>query len=198
MTPDTKRKPGTLVPFPKPDGALPSRTDDDLMRLAAVGVGEAFEMLVKRHQGAVRGFCARMCGGSATGDDVAQEVFVELWRSRARYEPRGRFRPYLFLIARTRCLNAIRSRRDEADAGADLVQPGTELEAILERERARRVQHKLAQLPAKLREALLLRYAAGFDYEEMARLLERSPSTVRSRVFHGLLRLRQLFGEEGS
>jgi RNA polymerase sigma-70 factor (ECF subfamily) len=198
MNPDSKHQLGTLVPFPKAEVALSARTDDDLMRLCAAGMDDAFALLVRRHQGAVRGFCARMCGGSATGDDVAQEVFVELWRSRTRFEPRGRFRSYLFLIARTRCLNAVRRRRDEEDLSADLVQPGTELEAILERDRARRVQQKLALLPARLREALLLRYSAGLDYDEMARVLDRSQSTVRSRVFHGILRLRQLFGKEAS
>jgi DNA-directed RNA polymerase specialized sigma24 family protein len=49
-----------------------------------------------------------------------------------------------------------------------------------------------------LREALLLRYVAGFDYDEMARFLDRSASTVRSRVFHGLLRLRRLSGRDAS
>jgi RNA polymerase sigma-70 factor (ECF subfamily) len=144
----------------------------------------------------VRGFCARFCGGPAAGDDVAQEVFVELWRTRSRYEPRGKFRSYLFLIAQTRCLNAVRRKRHEEELSDDFVQPGTELEALLDSDRARRVHRKLELLPSKLREALLLRYAGELDYEEMARVLRRSPSTVRSRVFHGLLRLRKLLGEE--
>jgi len=197
MNPDAKPKYGAVVPFPRSETALPSRSDDELMRLSSAGMDDAFATLVRRYQGAVRGFCARFCGGPATGDDVAQEVFVELWRTRERYEPRGKFRAYLFLIAQTRCLNAVRRRRSEEELGQDLVQPGTEIEALLDHDRALRVQKKLELLPRKLREALLLRYSAGLDYEEMAKVLARSPSTVRSRVFHGLLRLRRLFGEEG-
>ena len=196
MNPDVKPTFGAVVPFPRPETALPSRSDDELMRLSASGMDAAFAVLVRRYQGAVRGFCARFCGCPGIGDDVAQDVFVELWRTRERYEPRGRFRSYLFLIAQTRCLNAVRRKRHEEELSHDLVQPGTELEALLDSDRAWRVRKKLELLPTKLREALLLRFSAGLGYEEMAQVLARSPSTVRSRVFHGLLRLRQLFGEE--
>ena len=196
MNPDATPKYGAVVPFPRPETALSSRSDDELMRLSSAGMDDAFAVLVRRYQGAVRGYCVRFCGGPGTGDDAAQDVFVELWRTRSRYEPRGKFRSYLFLIAQTRCLNAVRRKRHEEELSHDIVQPGTELEALLDRDRARRVQQKLELLPRKLREALLLRFSAGLDYEEMARVLARSQSTVRSRVFHGLLRLRRLFGEE--
>ena len=196
MNSDAKTTYGSVVPFPRPETALPSRSDDELMRLSSAGLDDAFTVLVRRYQRTVRGFCARYCGGPAAGDDVAQDVFVELWRTRLRYEPRGKFRAYLFLIAQTRCLNAIRRKRPEEELSHDIVQPGTELEAVLASDRAWRVRKKLELLPDKLREALLLRYSAGLDYEEMAQVLARSPSTVRSRVFHGLLRLRQLFGKE--
>ena len=184
---------GTVIPFRR--SSLDEHTDDELMQLASAGVDKAFAELVRRHQKDVRGYCGRCCGRTA-GDDVAQEVFLELWRTRERYEPRGRFRSYLFTIVHTRVLNAVRRRPREVELVERVHLPGGELDAVLEAERARRLRLKLARLPDNLQQALLLRFAAGLDYEEMAEVLNRSQSTVRSRVFQGLLRMRKLLRKD--
>lgn len=185
---------GDVIPLRR--HALAERTDDELMQISCAGVDDAFAELVQRYQGQVRGYCARCCGGAAPGDDVAQEVFLELWRTRGRYEPRGKFRSYLFTIVHTRVLNAVTRRRPEVELVADRHLAGRELDAVLEAERARRVHQNLGRLPERLQEALLLRFCAGLDYAEMSEVLKRSQSTVRSRVFHGLLRMRELFGKD--
>lgn len=166
------------------------------MQLASAGVDEAFAQLVRRRSGQVRAYCARRCGGSAAGDDVAQEVFVELWRTRARYEPRGKFLAYLFTIAQTRSMNAVTRRPHEVELAHDVPLPGQELEEVLRVERLRWLHQKLGLLPRQMQEAVLLRFSAGLDYAEMAEVLQRSQSTVRSRVFHGLMRLRSLLGKD--
>jgi RNA polymerase sigma-70 factor, ECF subfamily len=183
-----------VIPLRRP--ALAERSDDELMQLASAGVDEAFAKLVLRYAGQVRSYCTRRCGGAAQGDDVAQEVFVELWRTRARYEPRGKFRSYLFTIVQTRALNAVQRRPREVELTHDISLPGQALDTVLEAERGRRLQHKLSLLPPRLQEAVWLRYAAGLDYGEMAEVLQRSQTTIRSRVFHGLMRLRNLLGED--
>jgi RNA polymerase sigma-70 factor (ECF subfamily) len=167
------------------------------MQLAAAGIDDAFAQLVRRYSGQVRGYCTRRCGGTAAGDDVAQEVFVELWRTRARFEPRGKFRAYLFTIAQTRALNAITRRPCEVELAHDLPLPGQDVDEVLRAERLRWLHQKLSLLPRQMQEAVLLRFSAGLDYAEMSEVLKRSQSTVRSRVFHGLMRLRQLLGKEG-
>jgi RNA polymerase sigma-70 factor, ECF subfamily len=206
MTVDPKTKPGRpddrpkparecdVVPLRRSAPPLVERTDDELMQLASAGVDEAFAHLVRRYQSQVRSICTRRCG--AAGDDVAQEVFVELWRTRGRYEPRGRFRAYLFTIVQTRALNAVQRRPREVELAHDLPLPSQELDALLQAERVRRLHQKLTLLPGKLQDALLLRFVAGLEYAEMAQTLARSESTVRSRVFHGLLRLRKLLGKD--
>ena len=169
------------------------------MQLASAGVDEAFAQLVRRHAGQVRSYCTRRCGGAAAGDDVAQEVFLELWRMRERYQPRGKFRAYLFTIVQTRVLNAVQRRPREVELAHDLALPGQELvgvDAVLQAERARRLHDKLGHLPSQMQEAVWLRFSAGLDYAEMAEVLNRSQSTVRSRVFHGLMRLRKLLGKD--
>jgi RNA polymerase sigma-70 factor, ECF subfamily len=192
--PEDKSTDCLVIPLRRP--ALAERTDDELMQLASAGVSDAFSHLVRRHAEQVRSYCTRRCGGAAQGDDVAQEVFVELWRTRARYEPRGKFRSCLFTIVQTRVLNAVRRRPREVELAHDIPLPGRELDAVLEAERVRRLHQKLSLLPRQLREAVWLRYAAGLDYGEMAGVLQRSPSTIRSRVFFGLLRLRKLLGKD--
>ncbi len=184
---------GTVIPLRR--SSLDEHTDDELMQLASAGVDNAFAELIRRHQRDVRGYCCRHCGGTA-GEDVAQEVFLELWRTRERYEPRGRFRSYLFTIVHTRVLNAVRRRPREVELVENSHLTGGELDAVLEAERARRVHLKLARLPRGLQEALLLRFAAGLDYAEMSEVLNRSQSTVRSRVFQGLLRMRKLLRKD--
>lgn len=180
----------------KADRSLSQRDDDELMQLACAGVEEAFTTLVRRYEARVRRYCSRMCGGAAAGDDVAQESFVQLWRTRQAYEPCGRLRSYLFTIVHSRCLNAVRARRRDPEPVAEGVQPTTGLDALLEAERARRMESKLALLPPKLRQALALRFAAELEYDEMAALLGRPQATVRSRVFHGVARLRKLLGKD--
>jgi hypothetical protein len=108
------------LPLPSSQAALPAlrraasdlgaRSDDELMTLAAAGVLDAFSALVGRHEGALRRFCAKLLGAGDVGDDVAQEVFLEIWRTCGRYDGRGRFGAFLFTTARDRCLNEIRAR----------------------------------------------------------------------------------------
>jgi RNA polymerase sigma-70 factor (ECF subfamily) len=194
-----------IIPLPvgpkRAAAELRARTDDELMRLAAGGLPEAFDELVARHAGCVRAFCSRMMGGSARGDDVAQEVFLEIWRTRTRYQPQSRFRAYLFTAARNRCLRAIRDLRPRpqpADEALDeaLDAADTALDALLEAERRRRVAGHVEQLSPKLREAIWLRFSADLDFNEVARVARCPVETARSRVFLGLQRLRKLLGDE--
>lgn len=177
---------------------LRQRTDDELMLLAAAGRLEAFSELTRRHEGPVRAFCAQMLGSRAQGDDVAQEVFLDIWRSCGRYDAQGRFRGLLFAVARNRCLKDLRARPTTASVpGATdfdetrVAAPGDAVDVFLEAERRRRLDRLVDQLPAKLRDAIRLRFSAELEYAEIAEIVRRPEATVRSRVFQGLKRLRQ-------
>jgi len=175
---------------------LEQRDDDELMQLAALGVERAFELLIRRHQRALRGYCARLCG-PAGADDVAQEALLTVWNLRGSYEARGHFRAYLFTIAERRCMNAQRSRRRasarEERAGHEERDPShTPLDELLASERQRKLYESVNKLAREQRRAILLHYAGGLDYEEIALVTERPAATIRTRVFQGLLRLRKL------
>jgi RNA polymerase sigma-70 factor (ECF subfamily) len=177
--------------------ALPERTDDELMELASASLKEAFAELVRRYGDRVRNYCNKW--DPQRGDDLAQEVFFQLWNARERYQPTGQFQVYLFTIVRNRCRNAKRSwiRRPPLEPlPPSLVDPGRgdQLDAMLEWERNRRVQRSVTALPPKLKEAVLLRFGEGLSYAEMATILRAPEPTIRSRVFLGLRRLQQELG----
>jgi RNA polymerase sigma-70 factor (ECF subfamily) len=186
--PPLRREAGTV---------LAEQPDDDLMQLAAGGVSAAFAELVRRYQERVRSYCTRWCGDSSIGDDLAQDVFGELWRARTRYRPSGRLMVYLFTIARNRCRNLRRDAKLTEPVGDETVtEAAGQLDGLLVAERRRRVEAGIHSLPPKLREAILLRFGQELDYAEVADILSCPQATVRSRVFLGLRELRRQLGQE--
>jgi RNA polymerase sigma-70 factor (ECF subfamily) len=189
---------------------LAQRSDDELMTLAAAGLVEAFSELVRRYERPLRGLCGKILGGRAEGDDVAQEVFLELWRTCGRYQERGRFRAFLFTTARNRCLNEARARASAAAADArartaavaaqGMAATTEHIDALLAAERRQQLQRLVQRLPPKLRDAIWLRFSAELEYAEIAAIVHRPEETVRSRVFLALKRLRRLIdgGRDGS
>jgi RNA polymerase sigma-70 factor (ECF subfamily) len=179
---------------------LDDRTDDELMRLARGDHRDAFAALVARHMARLADFCTKMTCDRRTGEDVAQETWLQVWSHRGRYQPQGKFESFMFTIARNRCRNALRSRgrrgklfvAGETERASD---DPSHLDALLARERAARVADAVGELPPKLREAVLLRFSLGLDYPEISAIVGRGESTVRSRVFHGLQKLRGSLGQ---
>ena len=173
------------------------------MALVRLGAQAAFRVLVVRHAERVASFCARVTGDRAGGREVAQEVWIALWNGRERWEPRAKLTSYLYTIAFTRSRNHARSRRRMAavfspqplDAEA-AAHDGSEIDRLLARERQERVFQALGELPAAMREAVVLRFADELSYEEMETVLAANASTLRSRVHHALARLRDRLGKD--
>ncbi len=174
---------------------LKCHTDDELMQLASANVKEAFAEIVRRHQGQVRGFCRKWNGQG--GDDLAQDVFVRLWRARHRYRPQNEFKAYLFRIVVNRCRNATRSLRrrppmeELKPEKVTEASSGNQLEKILEREQLLRVYRQIRKLSPKLKEALLLRFGQEMSYRQIAQITDSKEATVRSRVLLGVERIKK-------
>lgn len=185
--------PPRLKALPGGSPPLDARADDELMQLARAGLEAALATLIRRHQGAVRAYCARVCG-TGLADDVAQEAFLAVWARRDEYEARGRFRAYLFMLAEKRALNALRTgsrqRRKHEAAQIEILPDPDQLDALLDRERQEQLYALVDQLPHEQRRAIWLRYAGGLEYAEIAEIVARPEATVRTRVFLGLKRLR--------
>jgi len=210
----TKSAPHLQVVSPlPPTGAAgaddqPMRSDDDLMLLARGGMMDAFDELVRRHQGRVLRVAARRLARRELAPDVAQNAFLDLYRALPRYQPRGRFEAYLFRAVVNQCRMAERAARSEGRLRAPLAaaaaeveaaqvsQPDTSAEArILARERERDLERAVARLSEKLRDVVSLRYAGGLGYEEIAETLGLPVGTVKRRLFDAVEKLRQILEE---
>lgn len=175
---------------------LSGRDDDTLMTLAQAGSREAFAVLVERHAVRVVQTCLRFAGDREQASELAQGVWVTVWESRSRYQSASEFLIWLVTIARNRCRNELRRQRvvehhahHTALFGANA--SPEQIDSLLQSERQRRVHEALNQLPAPMREALLMRYGEELRYDQMATVLGAQESTLRSRVHHGLKLLKR-------
>jgi RNA polymerase sigma-70 factor (ECF subfamily) len=172
--------------------------DLDLVPAAAGGDLDAFEALVRRYQSRIIGLARSYTRNTADAEDLAQEVFVRLYRSLGQFRGESLFRTWLYRIA----LNLARShhaRRDRqqavwGDSGAadgESFDPAAEaptVEATLVRREA--IERALAELPEDLREVVMLRDVHGLDYREIAQATGAPMGTVESRIFRARQRLR--------
>src|ERR1700682_1702363 len=112
------------------DPEAPARSGDDaedvrLMRLVAGGDTTAFEQLIERHQALVAGTVARMLGSNSDVEDIAQQVFIRVWKSAGRYVARAKFTTWLLKITRNLVFNELRRTRRHAHVSIQ-IEPGTE------------------------------------------------------------------------
>lgn len=161
-----------------------------LVDAARAGDLDAFELLVRRHQAAVYRLALRMLGSEADAEDMAQETFVQAWRSLGRFRGHSAFGTWLFRIATNRCLNAVAARRvtvtlDEEQVGAG----GDPSETVQRHTRLRAMVAAMLELPAEQRAALVLRELEGLSYDEIANVLEISSSAVKGRIHRARLAL---------
>ncbi len=179
---------------------MPAALDSDaaLMLRAKRGDRAAFEELVSKYQQPVLNFIYRALPDAAEAEDLAQGVFVQVWKSAARYEPSAKFSTWLFTIARNLCLNEFRRRaRHPADsldapAHADTEEPrghGIEdrresaaSDALLRGELEAKVAEAVAALPENQRTALVLWQRDELAYEDIAEVLGCSLSAVKSLI----------------
>jgi len=147
----------------------------------------AFESLFARYRQPLMSFLARMLHDHGRAEELAQEVFVRVYRARERYEPRARFSTWLFGIASHLALNELarsRHKKERPLEGSELedrISPSVNLdEQIDARDLALRIQQAITQLPDRQRAALLLRAEQGLGYEEISRALKTSASSVKS------------------
>jgi RNA polymerase sigma-70 factor (ECF subfamily) len=167
------------------------------------GDDESFELLLQRYRTPLVNFLYRMVRDRGTAEDLAQEVFLRVYRARKKYEPSAKFTTWLFRIATNVALNALRDGRyrqlevstDEAredDQPAVSVPDGrpSAVERMMEQDRAEFIRRAIQTLPEKQRAAVLLHKYHELDYDEIARILECSESALKSLLFRAYETLR--------
>jgi RNA polymerase sigma-70 factor (ECF subfamily) len=186
-----------------PSGRTPEDAEDiRLMGLAAAGDMAAFEHLVERHQRLVIGTVGRMLGTQSDAEDIAQQVFVRVWKNLKRYEPRAKFTTWLLKITRNLVFNELRRRSrhpavplqsetDEAERPLKDEHAVAPDATLLEHELQEAVDAAIARLPETQRMAVILRRYEELSYEEIAEALEQSVSAVKSLLFRARTELRE-------
>jgi RNA polymerase sigma-70 factor (ECF subfamily) len=178
--------------------------DTALMLRVKEGDREAFRTLFERHAAAIARFAGGFVGSSARADELAQEVFLQVYRTRDRYEPRARFSTWLYTIAHNLCLNEVRrhdyrTRVDLAGAGAaddaPAWDPGDPEAAegesySAQRELEARVAALVAELPEAQRTALILSRVEELRYQQIGEILGCSEQAVKSLIFRATQRLK--------
>ena len=188
------------------DPGNPGRSEEDaedvrLMQLVGRGDTTAFEELIERHQSLVTGTVARMLGSNSDVEDIAQQVFIRVWKSARRYVPRAKFTTWLLKITRNLVFNELRraKRRGHVSLQSEPGVEDTPLRdetnpapdaSLLESELQRAIEEAIMQLPKSQRMALVLRRYEQLSYEQIAEVLDLSVPAVKSVLFRARTELR--------
>lgn len=173
-----------------------------LMLRVKKGDIQAFEELVEIHQGAVIGTVAKMLGSPNEAEDIAQQVFVRIWKSAARYEPQAKFTTWMFTITRNLVFNEVRRRQRKPTVSADereeesnqvvedndTIRPDQE---VLHSELEKAVDEAIHALPEKQRMAVIMRRYEELPYEEIGKILKLSVPAVKSLLFRARTQLKE-------
>lgn len=183
-----------MTEFP-PDS---DESDRDLMAAVAAGDQQAFRRFVERHQNLVIGTVARMIG-TADAEDIAQQVFLNVWKSAPRWRPEAKVTTWLMTITKRLVFNEARRRsrtrivhrqpEEESPEFPD-TKPSPDRE-ILEREMHAAIEAAMESLPERERMVVVLRRYEAMPYEEIAAVLGTSIPTVKSLLFRARNTLRE-------
>jgi RNA polymerase sigma-70 factor, ECF subfamily len=181
--------------------ATSERDAEQLLLAAARGDQAAFAALYDRCGGLVYGIVRRVVRDPAQSEEVAQEVFVEAWRTATRFDPaKGSAQTWLLTMAHRRAIDRVRSEqasrdRTERVGHRDRQRPFDEVaEEVEVRLEHAQVRDALSTLTALQREAVELAYYGGHTYREVAELLDTPLGTIKTRMRDGFIRLRDALG----
>jgi RNA polymerase sigma-70 factor (ECF subfamily) len=185
-------------------------SDVDAMLRVKAGDESAFAYLVQKYRRPMVGFMYRMCHNPSTAEELAQEVFLRVYRSRTSYEPSAKFTTWLYRIATNLAVNHARDNRHERPENTvRLDEPDQETgttpdladdtlsaeEQILKRERLAAIRSKVNALPERQRVAVIMHKYQQMDYRQIAGVLKLSESATKSLLFRAYETLREQLKE---
>jgi RNA polymerase sigma-70 factor (ECF subfamily) len=185
-------------------------TDAEVMLRVKAGDQSAFDYLVQKYRRPLVSFMYRMARNTAAAEDLAQEVFLRVYRSRQTYEASAKFTTWLYRIATNLAVNHARDTRHERpEVTVSLDEPdeetGTTLdvadssitaeEALVRRERMAAIRGKVEALPERQRLAVIMHKYQQMDYKQIADVLKLSESATKSLLFRAYESLREQLKE---
>jgi len=176
-------------------------SDEALVALAARSEQSALAELYDRYGRTAYGLAFRILRDGTLAEDAVQDAFLTIWRSASQFVPeRGKASTWILTLVHRRAVDVVRReqrrRADALDRAPEPTVEGVDEDAWLRLQRER-VQDALRKLPDAQREALELAYYGGFSQSELAERLGQPLGTIKSRMFTGLSRMRELLGEPG-
>jgi RNA polymerase sigma-70 factor (ECF subfamily) len=184
-----------------------SRTDEELVASTLAGDTSAFDLLVLRWDRKIQGAIYRLIGSEEEARDLCQEAFFKAYRGLRAFKGEARFSSWLYQIALNLCRDRMRRRRGrtlvsldalEADGQAPVLRDETNaLDLVEARDLQRRVKAAVLALPEEQREVIVLKEYEGLTFQEIADVLDMPVSTVKTRLYRGLDKLKERLCEEG-
>jgi len=202
--------PQTPAVLPTPGSGGDSTSDAEIMLRVKAGDETAFDYLVQKYRRPLVSFMYRMAHNAAAAEDLAQEVFLRVYRSRANYEASAKFTTWLYRIATNLAVNHARDTRHERpevtvsldepddDTGTTLELPDGNLtaeQALVRRERMLAIRSKVEALPEQQRLAVIMHKYQQMDYKQIAEVLKKSESATKSLLFRAYETLREQLKE---
>jgi RNA polymerase sigma-70 factor (ECF subfamily) len=185
-------------------------SDAEVMLRVKTGDQSAFDYLVQKYRRPLVSFMYRMARNAAAAEDLAQEVFLRVYRSRETYEASAKFTTWLYRIATNLAVNHARDTRHERpevtvsldepneDTGMTLELPDGGLtveQALMRRERMLAIRRKVEALPERQRLAVIMHKYQQMDYKQIADVLKLSESATKSLLFRAYETLREQLKE---
>jgi RNA polymerase sigma-70 factor (ECF subfamily) len=199
---------------PRPAGSLPPTmagpegyTDAEVMLRVKAGDQSAFDYLVQKYRRPLVSFMYRMARNTTAAEDLAQEVFLRVYRSRQTYEASAKFTTWLYRIATNLAVNHTRHERPEVTVSLDEPdeETGTTMdvadgkisaeEALVRRERMLAIRGKVEALPERQKLAVIMHKYQQMDYKQIAEVLKLSESATKSLLFRAYETLREQLRE---
>lgn len=167
-----------------------------LLPIVATGNPDAVRACIDRYGGLVWGMARRFFGSSPDAEDAVQDVFMDLWRSAARFDPRVSSEPvFVAMIARRRLIDRRRRGQRRLDTEPFAEGATAEGDAAEQSSDAARASQAIDQLRPEQRQVLLLAACHGMSHDEIARATGMPLGTVKAHARRGLLRVRAILGE---
>jgi RNA polymerase sigma-70 factor (ECF subfamily) len=182
------------------------RSDEELVEACQAGEASAFDVLVARWEDRVRGAAYRFLSSDDEARDVAQETFLKAYRGLASFKREARFSSWLYQIATNLCRDRLRRRKTRPQVSLEALEetgpvivetrPGAH-ERLVELDLAEAVRRAIHALPEEQREVVILKEYQELTFLEIAHALDVPVSTVKTRLYRGLVQLRQRLETQG-
>jgi RNA polymerase sigma-70 factor (ECF subfamily) len=169
------------------------QSDTELVGRVAKGDRAAVRLLFMRHHARIYRFVARQTGQESMADDIANEVFLELWRQAPNFEGRSEVSTWLLGIARFKALSALRKKKedwiDDEDAAQIPDDADTPEVAVMKDDKAAALKRMVGALPEEHRSVIDLAYYHGKSVTEIGEILSIPVATVKTRMFYARKKL---------